>query len=482
MEEIQKNEYDLLIDKSTAVHKGWRKVPAPKRGDLIRIFGNKLREHLDELGKGVTMESKKPISEGIGEVQEAIDMCDFAVGLSRQLYGLTMPSERVNHRLQEMWHPLGVVGCITAFNFPVAPWAWNFCLAIVCGDSVVWKPSPKTIKISYRCKEIFDEAVNDYKSKYVESLGIDPKDLLLILEGGNEPAEWLAEDKKIKLLSATGSCEMGKSLAPKVAARMGKGLYELGGNNAAIVTQHADLTLAGKAIAFSVMGTTGQRCTSLRRLYIQKNVYRTMIGILKEIFGAPALGDPMVKENVLGPLISKEAVDKMQKVIKRARQMGYDVWGGEETQPTTLPKHEVHRENFVFPCLIEPKHNAHDVDLAMTETFAPILYTFQYDKLPEAIEMQNSVPQGLSSCIFTEKLIESEQFISAVGSDCGIVNVNIGPSGAEIGGAFGGEKDTGGGRESGSDAWKQYMRRTTVTINYGRELNLAQGIKFETGN
>ena len=482
MEEIQKNEYDLLIDKSTAVQKGWKKVPAPKRGNLIRIFGLKLREHLNELGKGVTMESKKPITEGIGEVQEAIDMCDFAVGLSRQLYGLTMSSERVNHRLQEMWHPLGVVGCITAFNFPVAPWAWNFCLAIVCGDSVVWKPSPKTIKISYRCKEIFDDAVNDYKSKYVDSLGIDPKDLLLILEGGNAPAVWLAEDKKIKLLSATGSCEMGKSLAPKVAARMGKGLYELGGNNAAIVTQFADLNLAAKAISFSVIGTTGQRCTSLRRLYIQKNIYSAMIGKIKGQWSGLAMGDPLDKNNILGPMISKEAVDKMQKVIKRARMKGYDVWGGELAKPTKAPKHEEHRENYVLPCLIEPKNNVHDEDLAMAETFAPIVYTFQYDKLPEAIEMQNSVPQGLSSCIFTEKLNEAEQFISAVGSDCGIVNVNIGPSGAEIGGAFGGEKDTGGGRESGSDAWKQYMRRTTVTINYGRELNLAQGINFELTN
>ena len=480
MADLVKNEYDLLIDKSTTVQKGWKKVPAPKRGNLIRIFGNKLREHLQELGEGVTMESKKPIAEGIGEVQEAIDMCDFSVGLSRQLYGLTMGSERVNHRLQEMWHPLGVVGCITAFNFPVAPWAWNFCLAIVCGDSVVWKPSPKTIKITQQCKEIFDKAVDEYKSKYVASLGINPKDLLLVLEGGNEAAEWLADDKRIKLLSATGSCEMGKALAPRVAARMGKGLYELGGNNAAIITQHADLNLAVKAINFSVIGTTGQRCTSLRRAYIQRNVYQAVVGLIKEAWSGLAMGDPLDKNNILGPMISKEAVDKMQKVIKRARMKGYAVWGGEIAKPTQASKHEVHRENYVLPCIIEPKHNAHDEDLAMTETFAPILYIFKYDKLPEAIEMQNSVSQGLSSCIFTEKLNEAEQFISAVGSDCGIVNVNIGPSGAEIGGAFGGEKDTGGGRESGSDAWKQYMRRTTVTINYGRDLPLAQGIKFDT--
>ena len=473
MAELLKEGYNLLVEKSTDAQKGWLKVPAPKRGNLIRIFGNKLREHLQELGKGVTMESKKPIAEGIGEVQEVIDMCDFAVGLSRQLYGLTMPSERPDHRLQEMWHPLGVVGVITAFNFPVAPWGWNFCLAIVCGDSVVWKPSPKTMKISYRCKELFDDAVKDFKSKYVESLEIDVKNLLLILEGDKEQAEWMADDPNIKLLSATGSCEMGKSLAPKVAARMGKGLYELGGNNAMIVTNNANFELAVRAIIFSAIGTTGQRCTSLRRLFVQKNSYGAMKGMLHKAYLGIDPGHPMDDGVLLGPLIDEKAFKKMQSVLHKCRQKGYIVYGGE-------PHNECNKLNpdhpyYVYPAIVHADFHS---EMVKEETFAPILYMLKYDKLEDAIRMQNDVPQGLSSCIFTENLREAETFISSVGSDCGIVNVNIGPSGAEIGGAFGGEKDTGGGRESGSDAWKSYMRRTTVTINYGKKLPLAQGITF----
>jgi aldehyde dehydrogenase (NAD+) len=454
------DKYNKLVDEAISIQKCWREVPAPKRGEVIRIFGNKLRERLDELGKGVTLESKKIFVEGVGEVQEVIDMCDFAVGLSRQLYGKTMPSERTNHRLQEIWNPLGVVGVITAFNFPVAPWGWNFCLAIVCGNSVVWKPSPKTMKVSYLCKEVWDESCKEY--------GEQIENLLQIVDGDEYPAKWMAQDDRISLLSATGSTQMGKELAPLVSARLGKGLYELGGNNAMIVSEHANLDLAKRAIVFSAVGTCGQRCTTLRRLIVHGSKYNELLEALKKSYSSLPIGDPIKRENLVGPLINQEALDRMQNVLNECREQGYTVHGGEPL--TDLG------EGFVKPAIVEVPEQC---DIVRTETFAPILYTMKYTELDEAIAIQNDVPQGLSSCIFTDNVQEAETFISAVGSDCGIVNINIGPSGAEIGGAFGGEKDTGGGRESGSDAWKQYMRRSTVTTNYGKDLPLAQGISFD---
>ena len=450
--------YKKIIDDQIEAQKKWRTVPAPVRGELIRKFGNNLRENLVSLGKGVTRESKKILVEGIGEIQEVIDMCDFAVGLSRQLYGKTMPSERQDHRLQEIWNPIGVVGVITAFNFPVAPWGWNFCLAIVCGNSVVWKPSPKTMEVSYLCKKIWDETVDsDDQSKLLE-----------IIDGDVNEAKWMAQDKRINLLSATGSCEMGKELAPLVAERMGKGLYELGGNNAMVVSKHANLDLAVRAIVFSAVGTCGQRCTTLRRLIVHESKYDELLERLKKSYSSLPIGNPIKRENLVGPLINQQALDKMQGVLKECKEKGYAIHGGEPL--TDLG------EGFVQPAIVEVPEQC---DIVRTETFAPILYAMKYTELDEAIAIQNDVDQGLSSCIFTDNIQEAEMFISAQGSDCGIVNINIGPSGAEIGGAFGGEKETGGGRESGSDAWKIYMRRQTNTINYTDELPLAQGIKFD---
>jgi aldehyde dehydrogenase (NAD+) len=452
------DKYTKVVNDSIEAQKKWRNVPAPVRGELIRKFGNNLRENLVSLGKGVTRESKKILVEGIGEIQEVIDMCDFAVGLSRQLYGKTMPSERQDHRLQEIWNPLGVVGVITAFNFPVAPWGWNFCLAIVCGNSVVWKPSPKTMEVSYLCKKIWDETAETE----------DQCKLLEIVDGDVNEAKWMAQDKRIQLLSATGSCEMGKALAPLVSERMGKGLYELGGNNAMVVSEHANLDLAVRAIVFSAVGTCGQRCTTLRRLIVHKSKYDELLERLKKSYASLPIGDPIKRENLVGPLINNQALDKMQGVLNECKEKGYAIHGGE-------PLTEL-GEGFVKPAIVEVPEQC---DIVRTETFAPILYAMKYTELDEAIAIQNDVDQGLSSCIFTDNIQEAETFISAQGSDCGIVNINIGPSGAEIGGAFGGEKDTGGGRESGSDAWKQYMKRTTVTTNYGKDLPLAQGITFD---
>jgi aldehyde dehydrogenase (NAD+) len=452
------DKYTKVVNDSIEAQKKWRNVPAPVRGELIRKFGNNLRQNLVSLGKGVTRESKKILVEGIGEIQEVIDMCDFAVGLSRQLYGKTMPSERQDHRLQEIWNPLGVVGVITAFNFPVAPWGWNFCLAIVCGNSVVWKPSPKTMEVSYLCKKIWNETAETE----------DQCKLLEIVDGDVNEAKWMAQDKRIQLLSATGSCEMGKALAPLVSERMGKGLYELGGNNAMVVSEHANLDLAVRAIVFSAVGTCGQRCTTLRRLIVHKSKYDELLERLKKSYASLPIGDPIKRENLVGPLINNQALDKMQGVLNECKEKGYAIHGGE-------PLTEL-GEGFVKPAIVEVPEQC---DIVRTETFAPILYAMKYTELDEAIAIQNDVDQGLSSCIFTDNIQEAETFISAQGSDCGIVNINIGPSGAEIGGAFGGEKDTGGGRESGSDAWKQYMKRTTVTTNYGKDLPLAQGITFD---
>ena len=456
-----KHEYNELIEKSVAVQKYWQTIPAPKRGELIRVFANLLRNNKTRLAVQIVTDSKKIISEGEGEVQEMIDICDFAIGLSRQTYGLTMPSERPNHRLQEIWQPIGVVGVISAFNFPMAVWAWNHALAIVCGNSVVWKPSPKTVGCAVQCKELWDIACE--MSGYYSA-----KDLLLIIDGANQPAVWMADDTRIALLSATGSTEMGKALAPKVAARLGKGLYELGGNNAMIVTPHANLELAKRAIVFSAVGTCGQRCTSLRRLIVHTDVYDDLVEELVRAYGHIKIGDPMDRSTLVGPLISEESVTNMQLVLSMCREKGYIVHHGNFLSDIG--------SNFVRPAIVEVTEQC---EIVKHETFAPILYVMKYETLEEAIALQNGVDQGLSSCIFTDNLQEAETFISAIGSDCGIANINIGPSGAEIGGAFGGEKDTGGGRESGSDSWKAYMRRVTVTTNYGKDLPLAQGVQFD---
>ena len=455
---MNKNDYDIVISKAIAIQKQWRTVPAPKRGELIRVFGNYLRQDIEKIGTAIMKDAKKIHAEAIGEVQEAIDMCDFAVGLSRQLYGLTIQSERPEHKLQEVYTPLGVVGVITAFNFPCAVWAWNHCIAMVCGNSVVWKGSPKATEVTGRCKWAWDKAVDECMP------GTEYKDLLQLIDGDKEEAEWMADDSRINLLSATGSTQMGKALAPRVSARMGKALYELGGNNGMIVSKYANIDLAVRGIVFGAVGTAGQRCTTLRRLIVHKSVYDVLMTKLKSAYASLPVGDNFKQETLVGPLINQESADRMLSVLEQAKQKGYSVHGGEVVEGCT-----------VRPAIVEATEQC---DLVKTETFAPILYAMKYEDLDEAIDIHNSVPQGLSSCIFTDNVQEAETFTSAVGSDCGIVNVNIGPSGAEIGGAFGGEKDTGGGRESGSDAWKQYMRRSTVTINYGKSLPLAQGLKF----
>jgi len=452
------NNYNQIVSRANDVQKIWQKVPAPKRGEVIRNFGNKLREHKSELAALITKDARKIISEAEGEVQEAIDMCDFATGLSRQLYGLTMPSERPNHRLQELWHPLGTVGCITAFNFPMAVFAWNFCLAAVCGNSTIWKPSPHANSCAHAMKKIWDEISGDFN------------DLCIILEGGKDEAVALCQDRNIHLISATGSCQMGKELAPIVGARMGKTLFELGGNNAGIVCPSADIDLAIKAITFSAAGTSGQRCTSMRRLFVHEDIFETCIEKLKVSFNNLVIGDPNNPSTQLGPLISENSFKEMQLSLSNAKIDGALVIGGERLDI------ESPSDFYVKPaiCIVDQI-----IEEMREETFAPILYIKKYKTLDEAINYQNDVNQGLSSAIFTNNVRESEFFLSAEGSDCGIANVNIGTSGAEIGGAFGGEKDTGGGRESGSDAWKAYMRRVTATVNFGSDLPLAQGVEFD---
>ena len=458
MNSITKSDYDQIIEKAVGVQRKWQEIPAPKRGELLRVFGNQLRESQEGIAYRIMSDVKKIQAEAFGEVQEAIDMCDFAVGLSRQLYGLTVASERPQHKLQEAYHPLGVIGVITAFNFPCAVWAWNHCLSIVCGNSVIWKASPKALNVTANCKQAWDQAVQ----KCMPTEGFE--DLLQLVVGHKEQAEWLADDARISLLSATGSTEMGKSLATRVAARLGKALYELGGNNGMVVSQHGNIDLAVRAIVFGAVGTAGQRCTTLRRLIVHEQVYNALLGKLKLAYASLPVGDQFNVETLVGPLIDQAAVEQMQAALSSARKKGYTVHGGE----------------YLGECLLRPAivEATEQCELVRTETFAPILYVLKYSELKEAIRLHNGVPQGLSSCIFTDNLQEAETFTSAVGSDCGIVNVNIGPSGAEIGGAFGGEKETGGGRESGSDAWKQYMRRSTITINYGSSIPLAQGIKF----
>ncbi len=441
----------------------WRDVPAPKRGELIRLLGEELRAAKDQLGELVTVENGKILVEGKGEVQEMIDICDFAVGLSRQLYGLTIASERPGHRMMETWHPLGVAGVITAFNFPVAVWSWNFALAIVCGDSVVWKPSEKTPLTALACERLWRRAVRRF--------GAAPKHLLEVVIGGRDVGEALIDDPRVALVSATGSTRMGRAVGPRVAQRFARSLLELGGNNGMIVAPSADLDLAVRAICFAAVGTTGQRCTTLRRLIVHEQVYDRLLPRLKKAYASVKVGDPREPATLVGPLIDEAAYSGMQSALKQAEADGGKVFGGERVRLNKNPD-----GFYVKPAIVEMPGQT---DIVREETFAPILYALKYRKLEDAIAIHNDVPQGLASCIFTTDLREADAFMAAGGSDCGIVNVNIGPSGAEIGGAFGGEKQTGGGRESGSDAWRAYMRRATNTINYSNALPLAQGISFD---
>lgn len=456
---------DVAIRKSVKAFELWRAVPAPVRGELVRILGEELRAHKDELGALVTLEAGKIASEGLGEVQEMIDICDFAVGLSRQLYGLTIASERPGHHMREQWQPLGPVGVITAFNFPVAVWAWNAALALVCGDPVVWKPSEKTPLTAMACEKIFARAVARFKKA-----GHDcPDHLLQVVIGGADIGVALCESRHVPFISATGSTRMGKAVAQTVSARLGKSLLELGGNNAMIVAPSADIDMAVRAILFGAVGTAGQRCTSLRRLIVHKDVKPALLKALKKAYGSIRVGNPLDRKTLVGPLIDEAAFDAMQEALDEAEEAGGKILIGGVRQKSK-------GGYYVSPAIVEM--NA-QVEIVKHETFAPILYVLTYDKFEDAIHLNNDVPQGLSSCIFTTDVREAETFVSAAGSDCGIANVNIGPSGAEIGGAFGGEKDTGGGRESGSDSWKNYMRRQTQTVNYSSKLPLAQGVVFD---
>ena len=458
------------IARAHAAAKEWRNVPAPKRGELIRLLGEELRAALPSLGRLVTIESGKLLSEGYGEVQEMIDICTFATGLSRQIGGLTLPSERPHHRMMETWHPLGVVGVISAFNFPVAVWSWNAALALVCGNSVVWKPSEKTPLTALATQAIFERAAAKFT---VESGHAVPEGLSTLLIGNAAAGEVLVASPLVPLISATGSTAMGRAVGPRLAARFAKSILELGGNNAAIVAPSADLDLTLRAVAFSAMGTAGQRCTTMRRLIVHASIYDALVPQLKRVYSSVVVSDPREQGTLVGPLIDERAFVAMREALARAEQDGGIITGGER-----VPQPEHPDAFYVRPALVEL--NA-QTDVVKHETFAPILYVLRYTDIAEAIAMQNDVPQGLSSSIFTLDLREAELFLSARGSDCGIANVNIGTSGAEIGGAFGGEKETGGGRESGSDAWKQYMRRATNTINYGTDLPLAQGVSFDIG-
>ncbi|GAA0315596.1 L-piperidine-6-carboxylate dehydrogenase [Psychrobacter aestuarii] len=449
------------VDNAKTAFHTWRTVPAPKRGELIRILGEVLREYKDELGALVSIEAGKIKEEGLGEVQEMIDICDFAVGLSRQLYGLTIASERLGHHMRETWHPLGVIGVISAFNFPVAVWSWNTALAIVCGNPVIWKPSEKTPLTAIACQALFEKAL--------EKFGDAPAHLSQVILGKTEVGNALVENKDVALISATGSTRMGRAVGPKVAERFGKCLLELGGNNAMILTPSADLDLALRGILFSAVGTAGQRCTTLRRLFVHESVKDDILPRVKAAYETVTIGHPL-EGNLVGPLIDKDSFDAMQTALSNAKDSGGSVTGGARVLVDKYPD-----AYYVKPAIVELDEQN---DVARNETFAPILYVMTYTDFDDALAMQNDVPQGLSSCIFTNDIREAEVFLSDRGSDCGIANVNIGTSGAEIGGAFGGEKETGGGRESGSDAWKNYMRRQTNTINYSKELPLAQGINF----
>ena len=457
-----KEDYERVINTCINAFEIWKSIPAPKRGDIVRKFGNKLREKKKSLGSLVSYEMGKSYQEGLGEVQEMIDICDFAVGLSRQLHGFTMHSERSNHRMYEQYHPLGLVGIISAFNFPVAVWAWNSALAWICGNVCIWKPSEKTPLCSIACQNIMSEVIRENNL---------PEGISTLISGDYNIGEWLTNDNRVKLISATGSTKMGSIVGAKVAQRFGKSILELGGNNAIIVTPHADLDMTIIGAVFGAVGTAGQRCTSTRRLIIHESIYEIVKNKLIDAYKQIKIGNPLNEKNHVGPLIDKSAVNNFKLALKQVENEGGNIiFGG-----NILKGESFDSGCYVQPVLAEAENS---FKIVQKETFAPILYLLKYSKIEQAISMQNSVPQGLSSAIMTNNLRESELFLSHFGSDCGIANVNIGTSGAEIGGAFGGEKETGGGRESGSDAWKVYLRRQTNTINFSKDLPLAQGIKF----
>lgn len=452
------------VTRAQTAFEQWRTVPAPVRGQLVRELGELLREHKDDLGALVSIEAGKIVSEGLGEVQEMIDICDLAVGLSRQLHGLTIATERPGHRMMEQWHPLGVVAVISAFNFPVAVWSWNTALALVCGDAVVWKPSEKTILTALACQALVAEAARRVGA---------PADVSQVVVGERAVGEALVDDPRVPLVSATGSTRMGKEVAPRVAARLGRTLLELGGNNAAIVAPSADLDLAVRGIVFSAVGTAGQRCTSLRRVIAHHSIKDELVERLAKAYSTLPIGSPLEPSTLVGPLIDEQAFRAFGAAVSQAQSDGGTlVTGGDQAVEASDATGGGH---YVRPAIVDMPEQT---DIVKAETFAPLLYVMGYETLDEAIALHNGVTQGLSSSIFTLDVREAETFVSAVGSDCGIANVNIGPSGAEIGGAFGGEKDTGGGRESGSDAWRSYMRRATNTVNYSTELPLAQGVEF----
>ncbi len=456
-------ELEKILSQSVTAFRQWRTVPAPRRGELVRLFGEAVRHHKTELAHLITLEAGKITSEASGEVQEVIDICDFAVGLSRQLYGLTITSERHEHHMMERWHPLGPVGVITAFNFPMAVWAWNTSLALICGNPVIWKPSEKTPLTALALSHV----LNHVTASFAEA----PLGLTALVQGDRHIGASLVKDPRLALISATGSTRMGRDVAGQVASRFGRSLLELGGNNALIVTPSAREDLAIRAITFAAAGTAGQRCTSLRRLYIHHSRYDTIVARLKKAFGSLRIGNPLSNDTLVGPLIDEAAFNAMQQSLAVAKAAGARITYGERFAVPDLED-----GFYVRPAIVELDEA---IEVSKQETFAPILYVFKYDQLNDAIEENNRVAQGLSSSLITQDLSESERFLSAEGSDCGIANINIGPSGAEIGGAFGGEKETGGGREAGSDSWKAYMRRQTQTINYSADLPLAQGVKFD---
>ncbi|MEW6507895.1 MAG: aldehyde dehydrogenase family protein [Bacteroidota bacterium] len=463
--QCSENDYEIVASQSYEAFKYWRKVPAPKRGDVVRQLGNKLRLYKDPLGRLVSYEMGKSLQEGLGEVQEMIDICDFAVGLSRQLYGSTMVSERENHRMYDQYHPLGVVGIITAFNFPVAVWAWNSALATVCGDSNLWKPSSKTPLCAIAVQNILADVIKE--NNLPEGL------FSLIIGKGSTVGEKMLNDKRVPLISLTGSTAIGKHAAEVISKRFGKTILELGGNNAVIITPNADLKLAIPAVVFGAVGTAGQRCTTTRRLIVHEEIYERVKTSLVKAYSSITIGNPLDEKNNVGPLIDKSAVEEFNQALRRViEEGGKIIFGGE-----VLSGNGFESGCYVKPAIVEAENH---FKIVQEETFAPILYLIKYNgEVQNAIDIQNDVVQGLSSSIFTNNIREAETFLSPWGSDCGIANINIGTSGAEIGGAFGGEKETGGGRESGSDSWKQYMRRQTNTINFGTKLPLAQGIKFE---
>lgn len=458
------DDYNAVVEKAQEGFKVWRTIPAPQRGEVVRQMGEALRKHKDALGKLVTYEMGKIYQEGLGEVQEMIDICDFAVGLSRQLYGLTMHSERSEHRMYEQYHPLGVIGIISAFNFPVAVWSWNSMLASVCGDASIWKPSEKTPLTAIACQNIIREVL--------EANNV-PEGVFSLIIGDAKVGVAMSNDKRVPLVSATGSTRMGKKVGEAVGARLGRALLELGGNNAIIMTENADMEMAIRATVFGAVGTCGQRCTSTRRVIIHESRYEEVKERLLKIYPSLSIGNPLLEENLVGPLIDKDAVNGFVGALEKAKEEGGNVLIGGEV----LSGEGYESGNYVKPAIVEAENS---YEIVQEETFAPILYLIKYSgDVTNAVEIQNDVKQGLSSAIFSTNMLETERFLSHGGSDCGIANVNIGTSGAEIGGAFGGEKETGGGRESGSDSWKVYMRRQTNTINYSTSLPLAQGIKFD---